>query len=440
MNEQELNALIDERVKTFEATTPSPTQAEAVKSEPAVDVNEIVAAAVKATAARYEKMLIEARRPVVPGAPTVIRQKGKSNPLSWAVKAITSVPGGIVLRQESDDLMTFSAQGDERAVKAFVAFAQRANADIETSGAAGRISVDPVPDPVAAKALVSGSFVPQVNTVGVIQALYAEAIARRLPGVNFYPMPAPIADAPTLAAFTSAWKAENAQIVASAPAQSYKRLTAKKLTTLAQLPNELLRDSNTDAERYIREGMALSMAAAFDAGGFTGAGTDEPTGLLSESGPASTAYATDLYTSIAAAIGRLLTNKVPAANICVIGHPAALIKAVQSRSSTPFDTAQAPIGSLVGGMNLFAPLAARLGVPVFSTPCLPVATGTASSTVLVLHAPSWTVGVLNELELAASNSAGNAFEYDQTYIRAILRGDFVLQRAVALEKITAVLH
>jgi HK97 family phage major capsid protein len=48
------------------------------------------------------------------------------------------------------------------------------------------------------------------------------------------------------------------------------------------------------------------------------------------------------------------------------------------------------------------------------------------------------VGQRKTLEIVASNEAGTAFEYDQTWIRAILRLDVVLRHAESIEVLTDV--
>jgi len=463
MTEQELNALVDERFKAFQSTitaakaeqtqtaaakaeptqtaTPAP-QTTAPTATPAIDINKIVADAVKATADRYEPLLVAARRAPVPGAPTVIRPKGEDNTFGWAVKALSRYPqGSIIFSDGEDGTLHFRASGDDGAMNRFVEYAQKANADVVSDGTRGQIAAKAM---TIAGSNVGSQFIPTLTSQNVIEALYALAITRTIAdqyGNGVYPMAARVVDAPSIGTFSYGWVADTSSVTSGGDATTGKKtLTAHKLTSIAKLSNDLVRMSNPQAELWVRRGLAGAIAQGFDEGALVGTGAPAPTGLNSESGPASTAYATDLYTSILAAIGRMLTNKVPQDRIVVIGHPGALIKALQSRSSTPFDISQAPLGSLAGSVNVFAPLSARLGVPVFSSPLLPVATGTATSTVFVLHAPSWTVGIYNELELSASNTAGAAFEDDQTFIRAIMHGDVSLQRAVALEKITAVPH
>jgi HK97 family phage major capsid protein len=83
-------------------------------------------------------------------------------------------------------------------------------------------------------------------------------------------------------------------------------------------------------------------------------------------------------------------------------------------------------------------VSARLGVPVFTTTVIPAASATSS--ILVFYAPDFILGDRQEMEIAASNVAGNAFAYNQTLIRAITRVDFLLARATSLEIVTGFAH
>jgi HK97 family phage major capsid protein len=85
-----------------------------------------------------------------------------------------------------------------------------------------------------------------------------------------------------------------------------------------------------------------------------------------------------------------------------------------------------------------ARLSSRIGYPVFMTTVIPAASSTSS--ILVLYCPDFVIGDRQDLEIAASNVAGNSFAYNQTLIRAIMRVDFLLLRAASLEIITGVAH
>ena len=445
MNEQELKDLVAAEVA---AAVPAPAaepveaapEAPAAKSYSQDEVAVLVKSAAKAAAEQAAKI---AQRPAYGAkAPAVLRPRGEAKPLYWATKAALATNGAVVLR-DVDGGVRFTAgtegEGDnEGAAKAFRSYAERANADIE-----GDVLY-------AAKAMstTSGStagehFIERGNTRPVIDALYQSVVSRSLNGVEIYPMPSLICDAPTMGTFTAGWSAENANTTAAGDATTgRKTLTAKNLTGWGELSNQLLRDSNPGVEAYVRGGLAAAMGEAHDLGAFAGDGTSNaPVGLLNESGPVSTAISSDdIYTAIAKAVGRLLVNKIPYNNIVVVMRPEVVVKALITRAgaSGDFLSAQAPMGAMLGGSQFAGPLSAKLGLPVYMTTA--ITNTTNSSPILVLHAPSWTIGDRQELEIASSNVAGDSFRKNQTYIRAIMRVDFNLKRATGLEIITGVAH
>lgn len=397
-------------------------------------VNSAVGAAVKATSDRFEQQFIQNQRPPLPVAPvnpgasttytppTIMRQEIEPTPLFWAVKALlaTNNNKATIKFDLSRGKGELEFDGTADAIKAFKAMAT-------TSGGA-----------------VGEHFVPRIQTNVVIEALYQKSIIRALPGLTVYPMPGPIADMPTISTFTASWTAENAAAQAAGDAATgRKTLTAKKLTSLATLSNELLVDTNPGVEPYIRNGMAGAIGVAFDTGGIVGDGTgNNPTGLTSEAGVTATAASTDdFYTAVLKAVGRMAGNKLDTNGIVVICRPEVAIKTLITRQGTTGDflSGGAPIGApLVEGGVLAARLTQRLGYNSFLTTVLPVTTNTSS--VLVLKPTEWVLGDRQELDIQASNIAGSAFANDQTLIRGILRADFKLMRAAALEVITAFPH
>lgn len=439
-----INSAVDAQVAAVAAKA-APAPAPAVPATPPVKtysaeevtamVNSAVGSAVKATSDRFEQQFIASQRPPLPvlpptnpGAsttytpPTIMRQEVDPTPLYWAVKALlnTNNNKATIKFNLSPGKHELEFDGTSDAVKAFKAMAT-------TSGGA-----------------VGEHFVPRIQTNIVIEALYQQSIVRNLPGLTIYPMPGPVADMPTLGTFTAAWTAENAAAQAAGDAATgRKTLTAKKLTTLATLSNELLVDTNPGVEPYVRKGLAMAVGLAFDTGALTGDGnSNTPVGLTSEAGVTATAASTDdFYTAVLKAIGRMAANKVDPNGLVIICRPEVAIKTLITRQSSSGDflSGGAPLGvPLVEGGVLAARLTQRLGYPSFLTTVLPI--GTANSSVLVLKPAEWVLGDRQELDIQASNIAGSSFANDQTMIRGILRADFKLMRASALEVITAFPH
>jgi HK97 family phage major capsid protein len=426
MNEQEINELVNKTVEAVEAKVKS--EEPAVKAEEPVEtVTKAEAAQMAADAAKaaaeqaakaFESKLIEARRPVYT-PPTITKKAGPQTPFVWAAKASLMTGENIVFDLASASEEGIEYDGTSAAKAAFKAMATTA------SGNAG------------------DHFIPLLQANKVIENLYQEAIVRALPGVTRYPMSSLIEYIPTIGAFSAGWSAENATATSAGDATTgRKTLTAKNLTALATVSNQLLTDSTPAIEEYIRRGLAQAMGEAYDTGALYGTNANnQPLGVTSTSNVTSTAISTDnFFEGVISALGRMDANKTPKGNRVVLCRPEVVAKAARTRSSTggDFFTAQAPMAPLAGQNGLDAVVSARLGVPVFTTTVIPSASSTSS--ILVFYAPDFILGDRQEMEIAASNVAGNAFAYNQTLIRAITRVDFLLARATSLEIVTGFAH
>lgn len=353
-------------------------------------------------------------------APAVVRKPSTPRPFFWAVSAAKAT-GGVITFDLSDPESELQFDGTAEAVKAFKAMATT------TGGAVGE------------------HFVPTVQTQMVIDNLYADVLIDKLPGVINFPMPGKTCDMPTLAAFSAGWSAENNPATAAGDAATNKKtMTVKKLTALAKVSNELLTMSNPAIEPYIMRGLRAAIGEEYDKGGLIYDGlSNKPTGLLNQGGVNSTAISTDdLYTAIIKAVGRMNVAKIPYRNIVAIMRPEVAVKWLTTRAGSNGDFL-ASSGGITNqpllGSSLQSLISARLGLPVYLTPHLPVSTASTSS-ILVLHTENFVLGNMGTLDIQSSNVAGAAFENDQTFIRGILFADFGLQRAAALEIITGAAH
>jgi len=393
-------------------TEPAKPEVPAVKTFTEDEVHALI----KETASKAVKS-IAARRPAYT-APTVITKKSEPMPFLWAVKALQAVPKGSIEFNLASGEGDLEFQGSADAVKAFKAMAT-------TSGSA-----------------VGEHFVPRIQTSMVIDALYQEVVASKI-GMNF-PMPGPVCDMPSINTFSAGWSAENNSATSAGDATTAKKtLTARKLTAIATVSNELLVDSTPAIETFIRNGITRKMGEAYDLAAFAGAGTStEPTGLLNEAGVTSTAVGADnIYDAILKALGRMAAAKVPLNGVSVVMRPEVALKALLTRVGASGDyvaSANQQTNPNMFGNGLTDRMSARLGLPVYQTTSI-TSSGSASS-IIVVRGDEWVLGNRSSLELASSNIAGSAFANDQTLIRAILRADFSLMRAASCEIITGVAH
>lgn len=429
--ELDLDALINDAANKAAAKAieslpkPEEQKVEAAKSFSAEEVSEMVQKAADKAAAKATDEAVKASRRL--HFPAVVKSEesyAEPLPLTWAVKAAHQTGGSIVFNFNNKSGKGLEFDGTSDAVKAFKAMGT-------TSGGA-----------------VGEHFVPRVQTDMVIANLYEKVITRSFPSVNVYPMPGLICDAPTIGAFSAGWSAENATATNAGDASTNRKtLAAKNLTALAAISNQLLADSSPAIERYVREGLAAAMGEAHDTGALYGTNANnQPLGITGTLGVTSTAISTDdVYTAILKAIGRMASNKLPVSpgNVAVIMRPEVLVKALTSRVGASGDfiaSSSNNTNSTFVGSRLEDRVSARLGYQVFSTTIVPAATGTVTSSILVVYAPDMIIGDRQELEIAASNVAGNSFAYNQTLVRAIMRVDFLLARAASLEIITGVAH
>ena len=406
---------VNEVAPEVPATPEAPAQPEApaVKTFTKEEVEKLVKDASVAAAKS-----IAARRPAYT-APTVITKKSEPMPFLWAVKALQVEPKGKIEFNLANGEGDLEFQGSADAVKAFKAMAT-------TSGSA-----------------VGEHFVPRIQTSMVVDALYQAVVADKI-GMKF-PMPGPLCDIPVFGTFSAGWSAENSAATAAGDAATAKKsLTAKKLTAIATVSNELLVDSTPAIETFIRNGISRKMGEAYDGAAFNGAGSStEPTGLLNEAGVTSTAVGADnIYDAILKATGRMAAGKVDiGSGVSVVMRPEVALKALLTRVGASGDyvaSANQQTNPNLFGNGLADRMSARLGMPVYLTTSIP-ASGSASS-IIVVKGDEWVNGTLQELQIAASNIAGSAFANDQTLIRATLRADFVLLRAASCEIITGVAH
>ena len=126
-----------------------------------------------------------------------------------------------------------------------------------------------------------GYLIPEVYANEIIEMLYPATViyslgARRL-GMSNGNLNIPKLKTGTRAMFTG----ENRQIPKSAPKFGNLRLSAKKLTALVPMSNDLLRSTNFDNDVIVGQDITQQMALGVDYGALMGAGGEfQPLGLL----------------------------------------------------------------------------------------------------------------------------------------------------------------
>lgn len=126
-----------------------------------------------------------------------------------------------------------------------------------------------------------GSFVPEQFSAEVIAYLRNLTSVRKL-GARVLPMPGGnISMGRQTGGATASYGAEGVPITTSKPTTDRLKLSAKKLTTLCPVSNDLIRVASIDAEAFVRTDLMNAMATREDLAFITGTGSqDEPKGIV----------------------------------------------------------------------------------------------------------------------------------------------------------------
>ncbi|HOA23223.1 MAG TPA: phage major capsid protein [Aggregatilineales bacterium] len=300
---------------------------------------------------------------------------------------------------------------------------------------------------LAGKALAEGDdaaggyLVPTEHSSRLVQMLSART-AVRAAGATVVPMTSDSLQIPAqTGGATAYWVAENTQINASQQTWGQIDLRAKKLAALTKLSAELFEDSDPQVEALVMSDLARALALEEDVKYLRGDGANNtPTGLEHITGvnvDTTTLGAdggTPTFDHLADMLYRLDADNVPVEGRAWVAHPRTLNTLRQVKDQD--------------GAYLWADPAmpgdppTLWGYPVYTTTAIPInetqGGSTDCSTLYLGCWPEFVVGQRKALELRASDEAGNAFEYDQVFIRAIMRVDANVRHAGAFEVLKGV--
>jgi HK97 family phage major capsid protein len=285
---------------------------------------------------------------------------------------------------------------------------------------------------LAGKSLSEGSdsaggyLVPTEHSNRLIERLAART-AVRAAGATVIPMSSDILQIPAqTGGATAYWVAENAQIMASDQTWGQVQLQAKKLAALTKLSAELFEDSDPQVEALVMSDLARVLALEEDLKYLRGTGaSNTPIGLdnhadvdvddttMGANGGAPT------FDILANLLYALDAANVPLDGRAWVVHPRTvntLRKVKDSQNHYLWADPAAP-----------GDPPTLWGYPVFTSTAIPInetqGTSNDASTIYLGAWPEFVIGQRKALELRASDAAGNAFEYDQVFIRAIMRVD-----------------
>jgi HK97 family phage major capsid protein len=240
---------------------------------------------------------------------------------------------------------------------------------------------------------------------------------------------------------------EQQDILASGLQLGQVKLSAKKLTGLIPISNDLLRSASVAADRLVRDDIVEGSAIAMDTAFLRSVGGDNtPLGLRHQL--TGTAFAAsnilavtpgNSLTTITGDLGRmelaLLNANVPLAGAAWIGAPRTMMRLMNIRDGNGnFAFPEMQNGTL-------------RGKPFYVTNTVPINLNGAESELYLVAFPHVMVGEHSGLEIATSteaayrDSAGTmqaAFSRDETVMRAIQHHDIGLRHLAAVAILTAV--
>lgn len=293
-----------------------------------------------------------------------------------------------------------------------------------------------------------GFLVPEDVSSEVIELLRPQSVIMR-GGPRVVPMPnGNMTMNRNAAGANFGYTGEQLDIAASAASLGQVKLSAKKLTGLIPISNDLLRAASIAADRWVRDDMVEGSAIAMDTAFLRSAGGDfTPLGLRHQA-TGTDAAATNILavtagnslTSITADLGRLelalLNANVPLVGAAWVGAPRTMMRLRNIRDGNGnYGFPEMQNGTL-------------RGKPFFDTTTVPINLGSGAESELYLIAfPHVVVGEHSGLEIATSTEAAYkdatgtmqaAFSRDETVMRAIQHHDIGLRHLRAVAVLTGV--
>ena len=285
----------------------------------------------------------------------------------------------------------------------------------------------------------AGVLVPIEYSVDLIELIRAKTVTREL-GARTYAASSETGWIPRQSgATTGTWMGENTSITESEPTFDQIQYVIRKLAAFSVVGNEVIFDSNPDAERVVLEDLALVLGLAEDIAYLNGAGSGStPQGIIGTTGISTNSLgtngATPTFDNFADQIYNLQSNNFECTGFAF--HPRlvqSLRKAKDSQNRYLWEPG-------VPSMNVPPTIS---GIPYKTTTQLSIAqTVGSTSTNTTVVAGQWDQAIIFErggVQLMASNVAGAAFQSDQTFVRAIVRRDFKVRHPLAFSTMTGVL-
>lgn len=238
-------------------------------------------------------------------------------------------------------------------------------------------------------------------------------------------------------ASTAYWVGENSTITASDLAVGQKQLVARKLAARVIVSNEWLDDVDADGDAFIRDDIAQQLSLGVDDAILYGDGIGaSPLGVYHTPNVDATALnAAPTYANLLELIETVELEDVPKDNTwrwILNPRDKRVIRSIQ-------DTAGQYIfanDALSAGTQLFPQL--LLGYEWLSSTRVHRTGSPEETDIFFGRWKDVVIGMRKSIEIVASDVAGDAFENDQTHIRAIMRLDIAMRHAESVAILTDV--
>lgn len=281
-----------------------------------------------------------------------------------------------------------------------------------------------------------GYIVPTQYVAELIEMLYAESVVVSLGATVMDDLiGSPVEIPKQVGGATASWVGENSDITSSDLTFGQLVLTPKSVAALVKLSNRLLSLSNPSIEAIVRRDMAQALALAIDLAALRGSGTsNQPKGIANTTGINTVSIGpnggTFTFDTAQDMITELEIDNALRGKLAFVTHPL-VIKKLKKYKVPQYsgDT---------GGMPIVLPMTDQnlrdlLGYDFKTTTQLPTnLTKGSSSDCTEVYFGNWQeliIAVWGGLEIQASTETYDAFQKNQTWIRAIQDVDIGVRHA-----------
>lgn len=219
---------------------------------------------------------------------------------------------------------------------------------------------------------------------------------------------------------TAYWVADNASITDSTQGTGQLVLMPHKCACLTKISNEFILQANPAAEQFVRDDIAAVLGLAIDLAAFKGSGASgEPLGIYGTSGINTSAATAGTINTLYDIVKECEVDNVNTmdASCAFVTHPTAWNIARKAASAAGYPKQYQGAGYVIPD--------AAIGWPVFKSSQL------GTNDVLFGKFSDLIVAMWGGINFRASQDAGDAFQYDQTWIRATALVDVGVRNAVS---------